>query len=43
MKQKEYPPEDCQGCGITMNNAVGGLCAACSADNYVDDKEYYKN
>jgi len=31
---KEFNPEDCQGCGEPMNNAVGGLCAACSADDY---------
>ena len=36
---KEFNPEDCQGCGIAMNNAEGGLCLACSSDNYDEEME----
>lgn len=39
MKEKEYDPIDCQGCGEAINNGEGGLCFACSSDNYDEEME----
>lgn len=34
----ECEPENCQRCNRVMNNAAGGYCYECSADDYNEDK-----